>query len=232
MLGLQRSTSQHEHQLLRVFFTTSAQAAEGNFRLILKSASTEAVVEKTNVARDKELVRLCTVADYSELLKIWQYLEARPAGNSSGMLCTPCGGLERPTHSKGRCILRGIKPESKVGPIKEMSIFDTEGCSGTDVKVPRMENPDMLVWVNAYTKRSSKLLTAAINTLTLKENRDNETSASSGQVVARDVTLGALEQEPQPFNLSVVPCSRDVPDDMDSGFSSKTASSDGASSWK
>ena len=48
-------------------------------------------------------------------------------------------------------------------------------------------------------------------------------SASSGQLAARNVTVKAkkdLEQEPQPLKIrvwSVVPCSREVPDDVLSG---------------
>ena len=40
---------------------TSAQAAEGNLRLIPNGDTTEAVAERASLARDKELVRLCNV---------------------------------------------------------------------------------------------------------------------------------------------------------------------------
>ena len=39
-------------------FAISSRAAEGNFRLIPNRVTTEAVVERANVKRDKEVVRL------------------------------------------------------------------------------------------------------------------------------------------------------------------------------
>ena len=110
---------------------------------------------------------------------------------------------------------RRVRPWSKIGPVKDMSIFDTEGCAGMDVKVLRTENPEKLVWVNACTNEVKNCpQIAAINTVTLKESPDNEASASSGQPAARDITLKAkkdLDQEPQPLKRriwSTVPCSR------------------------
>ena len=81
---------------------TSAQAVEGNLWQITHEASTEAVVEKASVAKDKGLVRLCNVADYAETLKIGQCLQARPNRNSFGKFCIPCGDVDRPTNSKCR----------------------------------------------------------------------------------------------------------------------------------
>ena len=92
---------------------TSAQAVEGNLWQITHEASTEAVVEKANVARDKELVRLCNVADYAETLKIGQCLQARPNRNSFGKFCNPCGDVDRPTNSKCGCILQAKMSQSK-----------------------------------------------------------------------------------------------------------------------
>ena len=129
-----------------------------------------------------------------------------------------------------------------------MSIFDTEGCSGIGVKVPSTENPEMLVLVNACTDEVSNCRQiAATNTVILKENQNNETSESSGKLAAKGVTIKFLEdveQEPRPFQKriwSVVPCSPDLPDDVDSDSSTETAwltrhagkrENDGAFSWK
>ena len=51
MLGLQKETSQPEHQLLSaIWFGKIARAAEGNL------LTTEAVVERANATKDKEFV--------------------------------------------------------------------------------------------------------------------------------------------------------------------------------
>ena len=85
----------------------------------------------------------------------------------------------------------------------------------------------MLVWVSGCTKEVQTFrLIAAINTVFLRQKPGILTSASSGQLAARDITLkskGDLEQEPQLLKKriwSIVPCSRDVPDDVDLVFSS------------
>ena len=83
----------------------------------------------------------------------------------------------------------------------------------------------MLVWVSACTDevQNSRQI-AATNTVILRENPDNETPESSGQLAAKGVTLkaeGVFEQEPQPFHKrtwSVVSCSRDLPENVVWGF--------------
>ena len=68
---------------------------------------------------------------------------------------------------------------------------------------------------------------AAINTVSLVENQNNETSEGSGEPAAHGVTLiakGDLEQEHLPSqerSWSIVPCSRDLPGNGQSGFSKK-----------
>ena len=71
------------------WFADSARAAEGNLRPISNEETAEAVVERANVTKDTELVRLCNDADYAEILMIGQDLQTRPARNSSGKLCQP-----------------------------------------------------------------------------------------------------------------------------------------------
>ena len=97
---LLRDTSYHE------------QAAEGNLWPILDKASTDAVVEKANVARGKELVRLCNVAG-----------STFRQGHSETALVSfaLCREVDRPTNSKGGCILRRRKLASQ-----RNEFFDTE----------------------------------------------------------------------------------------------------------
>ena len=87
----------------------------------------------------------------------------------------------------------------------------------------------MLVWVNACADEVQNCQqVAASNTVILRENPNNEMPESSGQPAAKGVTLrakGDLEQEPQPLHKrisSIVPCSRDLPENAESGFSKKT----------
>ena len=89
------------------------QAAEGNLWPILDEASTDAVVEKANVARGKELVRLCNVAGST-------LRQGHP--ETALVSFAHCREVDRPTNSKGGCMLRRRKPGSKNGPVKVMSI--------------------------------------------------------------------------------------------------------------
>ena len=110
------------------------------------------------------------------------------------MLCTICGEVERPTSSKGGRLLRRVSLRSRVGPIAEIDIFATKGCSGIDVQVPSTANPELLVWTNACTDEVQNCRQiAATNTVIPKENPKNVTSESTGQPAARDVTLKARE---------------------------------------
>ena len=113
------------------WFADSARAAEGNVWLILNEETNEAVVEKGNVTREKELLRLCTNTNYAEILRIGQYIQTRPARNSSGTRCTPCGEADRPTRLIGGRVLRRISPGCT---IQKNTFFGMEGCSGIDVK--------------------------------------------------------------------------------------------------
>ena len=102
----------------------------------------------------------------------------------------------------------------------EVSFFDTEGCSGIDVKVPGTENPVMLVWVNAW-KDEVQNCRQKIQAMRRQTAQDN-----LRQKLLTLRAKGDLEQEPQPLHKetwSVVPCSRDMPDKVESGFSKKTA---------
>ena len=102
--------------------------------------------------------------------------------------------------------------ESRLGPTKEIHIFDKEGSAGIDVKVPSTDNLEMLVWVNACTDdvQNGRQIVAT-GTVTLIENQSDETSQSSGQRAAQGVTLKAkwdLEREHLPFhNIIFVYCS-------------------------
>ena len=66
--------------------TTSAQAAEGNLRQLHDKASTAAVVDKANVVRDSELVRLCNVADHTNLGSTFREGHPETAWVSSALL--------------------------------------------------------------------------------------------------------------------------------------------------
>ena len=83
------------------WFADSARAAEENLRLIPNRETTEAVAERANETKDKELVRLCKNTDYAEIQKIGQPLQTRPGRNSSGKLCQPCGEVDKPTSLTG-----------------------------------------------------------------------------------------------------------------------------------
>ena len=148
----------------------SASAAEENFQIIPSKETTEAVVERANVTKDKELVRLCKNADYAEILKIGRYLQTRPARNRTGKLCTRCEEFDKPTSSISGRVLRRTNPASRIGQIKDRTIFDKEGCSGIDVKVPSTNNSETLVWVNACTAevRNCRPI-AATNCIILKK---------------------------------------------------------------
>ena len=131
-------------------FATSARAA-GNFGLIPKRETTEAVDERANVKRDKELVRLCKIADYADTMKIGQYLQTRPARKQLGnALHTLWRSWQTNKFLRWAFTLKNHSRNAELGRPKKY-VFDTEGCSGIDVKVPSAKNPEMLVWVNACT---------------------------------------------------------------------------------
>ena len=71
------------------------------------------------------------------------------------------------------------------------------------MKVPNTSNHEILMWVNAGTEELQNCRQiAAVNTVILTENRNNETSEGSGEHEAQGVTLiakGAIEQEHLPI---------------------------------
>ena len=150
MLGLQRETSQHEHQQLKV--TCQQQVQRATSSNIPRERHPPKQLSKRQVVNDKGFVRLCNVGNYADILKIGQCLQTRPSGNSLGKFCTPCGELDRPTNSKGWCILRRIRPGSKIGPVKDMSIW--HWCEGA-----QHGQPDEVVLGEGVHGRSSKLST-------------------------------------------------------------------------
>ena len=78
-------------------------------------------------------------------------------------------------------------------PMEEISMFDIEGSSGIDVKVPCTENPAMLVWENGCADEVQNCRQiAATDTVTRKENQNNETSESSGQPPTEGGALRAM----------------------------------------
>ena len=180
--------------------------AEGHLQLFPDHETTWAVVERANESTEKELVRLCKIADYAEIQKIGEFLQTRPSRNSVAMLSIPCGEVDRPTSVEGGQLHRRIRPGSRIGSIEEiskmpegrsatftvqslgfflvrrdvlfcdlfffiisglcffiflffvlfdfLSIFDTEGCSDIDVKVPSTRDPDISVWAECVHRRS------------------------------------------------------------------------------
>ena len=116
------------------WFANSARAAKGNLRLVPNTETTEAVVERANVTRDKELGRLCENADYIKILKIGQYLQTRPARNSSGILCTHCGELDQPV-SQMDVYSKESVPEAELDQSKK-NISDIKRMLGCQARKP------------------------------------------------------------------------------------------------
>ena len=95
--------------------------AEGHLQLFPNHETTRAVVERANESTEEELVRLCKIAHYAEILKIGEFLHTRPSRNSVAMLSIPCGEVDRPASVEGGQLLRRIRPGSRIGPIEEIS---------------------------------------------------------------------------------------------------------------
>ena len=110
--------------------------AKRNLLLLPNQQTRKTVVERADDKTDKELYRLCKIANYAEILKIGEFLQTRPARNSPGLLSIPCGELDRPTSVVGGRLLRRIIPGSRIGPIKQINMFNKERSAGNDVKVP------------------------------------------------------------------------------------------------
>ena len=96
----------------------------------------------------------------------------------------------------------------------------------------------MLVWVNACTNEVQNCRQiASIRTVILKGIPDSDSSASSGQHVAGNVTVkakGDLAQELQPLKIriwSVIPCNEKFYMILTHRYSGKL-DDDGSSSWK
>ena len=179
--------------------------AEGNLWLLPNQQARTAVVEKTKEKTDTELVRLCNIADYVEILKIGEFLQTRPARNSAGMLSILCGEANKPISVEGGQKLRRISPAIRIGPIKKY-IFKQEGSAGINVKVPSTSKPEKLMKVNACTDEvQNGRQIAAINTVTLTENANNETVEGPGKPAAAGGTLiakGDFQQEHLPIQRS------------------------------
>ena len=59
---------------------------------------------------------------------------------------------------------------------KELNMFNKEGSAGIDVKVPSTDNPEKVIWVIACTEEVQCCRQiAAINTVMVMENQNNET---------------------------------------------------------
>ena len=85
----------------------------------------------------------------------------------------------------------------------------------------------MLVWVNACTEKVQNCRqNVAINTVVLTKNQNSQTPGSTRKLVAKGVTLkaeGDLEEEHLRTHgriWSIVPCSRDLPDNVHSASDS------------
>ena len=60
------------------------------------------------------------IADYAETLKIGEFFQRRLARNSAGMLCIPCGDVDKPTSVEGGTLTSEKKfPEAEMGQTKE-----------------------------------------------------------------------------------------------------------------
>ena len=121
----------------------------------------------------------------------------------------------------------GSYPEAKL--VNEQNeYFRPRDVLALDANVPSTENNEMLVWVNVCTNEVQNCRRiAASGAVILIETTDTETSASSGKRAAKDVLMTAkrnVEQERQPFRklimymMCIVPCSRNVSDDLQSVF--------------
>ena len=225
----EENLSAWEHHLFQNTLQADSErsTAEGNLRLFPNQQTTKAVVERATETTYKEVGRLCKLAEHAEILKIGDFFQTKLARNSAGVLSIPCWEADRPTGIERGRILRRIYPGSRIGPIKEINLFSKEWSSGIDVKVPSMSNSEILIWVNAWAEEVPHCRQiAAINAFILIENQNNE---ASEELVAKGVTLiakGDLEQEHLPSlksSWSIVPCSRDLPGNVHSCFSKKTA---------
>ena len=93
----------------------------------------------------------CDIADHAEILRIWEFLQTTLARTSAAMFSSPCGEADRPTSVVGGKLRRRISHRSRIGPIKEINIFNKAGSSGIDVKLPSAKDPEVLVWVSTLT---------------------------------------------------------------------------------
>ena len=107
-----------------------------------------------NVVGDTGLVRLCNVANHAENPETWvQYLQTETIQKTAWVFFVHL--VEKLTDQQNPKVVTYSKrydPETELGPAKDMYIFDREGCTGIDVKVPSTKNPEKLVWVSACTK--------------------------------------------------------------------------------
>ena len=117
--------------------------------------------------------------DCTDILKIGEFIQTRPARNSDGELSIPSGEAARPTSVEGGQVLRRIGLGSRIGPIEDISIFHKEGTLSIDVKVPSTSDREIPVWVNACTDEIQNCRQiAATDTVILIDDQINEASAS------------------------------------------------------
>ena len=178
----------------------------------------KAVVERANNKTDTELVRLCKIVDYSQNPEDRRILSDSACKKQRWNVRHTL--TNRPVLKVDNYFEESV-PEAELGRSNKQ-----EGSAGTDVKVPSTSNFEILIWVNAFTDEVQHCRQiAAINTVILTENQNNETSEGPGEPVAPSVTLiakGDLEQEHLPTQRqtwSIVPCSRDLPGKTQSGCS-------------
>ena len=129
-------------------------------------------------------------------------------------------------------------PDKKTAPNEEVA--------GKTVRRAESDgHRELLIWVNARTDEVQTCrLIAASNTVVLKDNERDETSELIETCGNTLTARGGFGQDHLPTHgriLSLVPCSRDTPDNVHPGFSKRTVfltrrsgkhKSDGAFSWK
>ena len=198
VLRQRKETSQQEHHLLKIL---GAQATKDRRH---KEISGYFWIHKQERQLSKQRTKRQTQNFIDcENCKIRRNPEDREiplnkaARNSAGLRSIPCGEADRPTSVESGQLLRWISPGSRIGPIKELSIFNTEGNVDIDVKVPSTSKPEILMWVNACTEEVQHCCQIAeINTVILTQNQNNETSEGSRKPVAQGVNLASRNYIP------------------------------------
>ena len=92
-----------------------------------------------------------------------------------------CGEADRPTSVEGGKLLRRFSRRDRIGPIKEIHIFNNEGNSGKDVGLGK-----------CVIQNCRRI--AAVSTVILIENPNNETSESSGEACSKRCPIDSQEK--------------------------------------